>query len=67
VQTWQSLSNGGGVRITIARWLTPQGTWVNEGGLAPDIEVALPQEGELMDTQLQAAMEYLTGRAAASP
>lgn len=70
VQTWQPLSNEGGVRITIARWLTPQGTWVNGAGLAPDIEVALPDgdgEGEWVDTQLQAAMEHLTGRAAAHP
>lgn len=70
VQTWQPLSNEGGVRITIARWLTPQGTWVNEGGLVPDIEIALPEdggEGEQLDTQLQAAMDYLTGRATVDP
>ena len=30
VQTWWSLSNQGGLRITTARWLTPDGTWVHE-------------------------------------
>ncbi len=28
IQTWQELSNGGGVRITFARWLTPDEIWV---------------------------------------
>ena len=65
VQTWQPLSNGGGVRITIARWLTPAGTWVHEQGLTPDIEVTLPEpvEGQpFVDTQLQAAIDYLLGK-----
>ncbi len=62
VQTWQSLSNGGGVRITIARWLTPDGAWVHGEGLAPDIQVTLSEtgDGEADDTQLQAAISYLT-------
>ncbi|MFW5940198.1 MAG: S41 family peptidase [Chloroflexota bacterium] len=68
VQTWHALSNGGGVRITTARWLTPDGNWVGvgtgEGGLTPDIEVELPEESPdpdqaPEDTQLQAAIDYL--------
>jgi carboxyl-terminal processing protease len=64
VQTWQELSNGGGVRITFARWLTPDELWVHEEGLQPDIAVQLPEfeEGvEFNDTQLQAAIDYLLG------
>lgn len=72
VQSWQSLSNGGGVRITVARWLTPDGTWVHEEGLTPDQEVPLPDtaqapDEEIVDTQLQAAITYLTGREAGVP
>lgn len=61
VQTWKQLSNGGGVRITIARWITPDGDWVHEQGLEPDISVSLPDQtnGEFTDTQLQAAVNYL--------
>lgn len=62
VQTWHALSNGGGVRITTARWLTPHGNWINEEGLTPDISVALeePQpDGSFEDSQLQAAIEQL--------
>lgn len=70
VQTWQPLSNGGGVRVTIARWLTPDGNWIHEEGITPDIlieweefaTVALnlddPESIE-NDPQLQAAIDYL--------
>lgn len=62
VQTWHALSNGGGVRITVARWLTPDGVWVNEEGLEPEEIVALPAEGEpFEDTQLEAAIDAITG------
>lgn len=65
VQTWHSLSNNGGVRITIARWLTPDETWINETGLEPDYLISLPEvenPGDFEDTQLQAAIDYLLGR-----
>jgi carboxyl-terminal processing protease len=64
VQTWQGLSNGGGLRLTIARWLTPGETWVHEAGLDPDYFIPLPdvEEGaEFEDTQLNAAVNYLLG------
>ena len=61
VQTWESLSNGGGLRITIARWLTPDGSWVHGKGIQPDIRVTLSEtfEGVNDDAQLQAAISYL--------
>lgn len=65
IQTWQELSNGGGVRITFARWLTPDESWVQDQGLEPDISVELPEMenfDEFNDTQLQAAIDYLQGR-----
>lgn len=64
VQTWQGLSNGGGVRITIARWLTPNERWVHGEGLQPDYFIPLPQVEnveEFEDTQLQAAIDFLSG------
>lgn len=61
VQTWQSLVNGGGVRLTIARWLTPDHHWIHKQGVTPDIEVEWPVEGrdETNDPQLNAAVDYL--------
>ena len=65
VQTWHELSNQGGLRITIARWLTPDENWINKTGLDPDIFIPLPEfeEGvDFEDTQLQAAIDYLLGK-----
>jgi carboxyl-terminal processing protease len=63
VQTWQSLRNGGGVRITVARWLTPDGAWIHETGLEPDYRIPLAEDfSPDEDPQLQAAIDYLLGR-----
>lgn len=62
VQNWSTLSNGGGVRITVARWLTPNGDWVHEVGLDPDIVIELPEDFDSTseeDPQLEAAIDYL--------
>jgi carboxyl-terminal processing protease len=63
VQTWHELSNGGGIRITISRWYTPNGRSVSEVGIEPDIVV--PYETEeisgLADNQLEAALQVLNG------
>ena len=62
VQNWSTLSNGGGVRITVARWLTPNGEWVHEVGLDPDVVVELPEDFDSTseeDPQLEAAIDYL--------
>ncbi len=62
VQTWQQLVNGGGIRLTIARWLTPNGHWIHGNGITPDVVVEWPQENrdENNDPQLKAAIEALT-------
>lgn len=64
VQTWHTLSNDGGVRITIAEWLTPEESSIDQIGLTPDYYIPLPElvEGvEPEDTQLQAAINFLQG------
>ncbi len=63
VQTWQELVNGGGVRLTIAKWLTPDGRWIHQKGITPDIVV--PWDNRTFapgedDPQLDAAVNYLT-------
>jgi carboxyl-terminal processing protease len=45
VQTWIPLGpNGteGGVKLTIAKWLTPDKTWIHNVGITPDVAVAVP-------------------------
>jgi len=39
IQEPQELEGGSGLHITIARWLTPKGTWVNEKSLEPDVKI----------------------------
>lgn len=64
VQTVHSLSNGGGVRITTAHWLTPNGAWVHEQGVQPDyyIPQELTSSDPTADVQLQTAIDYLLGQ-----
>ena len=64
VQTWHQLSNDGGLRVTVARWLTPNGTWVHGDGLVPDITIVPDESDEAIqeDVQLQAAIDHLLGR-----
>jgi carboxyl-terminal processing protease len=63
VQQWIPLSNEqGAVRVTIARWLTPNGRLIHEVGLTPDIEVELTETDmqDHLDPQLDKAIEILT-------
>ena len=42
VQQRFPLSNGGAIKVTIARWVTPAGTDFGSGGISPDIEADVP-------------------------
>ena len=60
VQRPYRLSDGSELRVTIARWFTPNDEAIHGQGLTPDIEVPLPEDlepGE--DPQLDRAVEYL--------
>lgn len=58
IQESQQLDSSG-LHITTAKWLTPAGTWVNDGpGLEPDIIVEDKQDTE-QDEQLERAIEDL--------
>jgi carboxyl-terminal processing protease len=53
-----ALTDGSGVRITIARWLTPKGTWVHHQGIDPDVAVDDPDPAP-PDLVLQRAITLL--------
>ncbi|EFM08987.1 carboxyl-terminal protease [Paenibacillus curdlanolyticus YK9] len=38
----KTLGDGSMVKMTIAKWLTPNGTWVHQKGISPNIEIAPP-------------------------
>jgi carboxyl-terminal processing protease len=56
VQQAQDLGDGAGLHVTIAKWLTPNGTWVNGKGLTPDVAVSLDPKNPAEDTQLEKAV-----------
>lgn len=61
VQELVSLPNETSLKITIARWLTPNGTSISARGITPDIEVKItPEDAKILrDTQLEKAAEVL--------
>lgn len=63
VQTTHTLSNGAAVRVSIARWRTPNGHQLDGEGLTPDVIVPPDQEASPdKDTVLERAIEYLANR-----
>lgn len=61
VQELQDLKDGSSLKITIARWLTPNGNTIDKNGLTPDFEVKLKEEDVKngKDPQLEKAFEVL--------
>ena len=61
VQAPIELSNGGELRVTVARWFTPNDRAIHGEGLEPDVAVELTQEDfdAERDPQLDRAVEYL--------
>lgn len=56
---------GGALKVTVARWLTPSGRSISDGGLVPDIEVERTVEDVKAgkDPQMERAIQYLkTGK-----
>lgn len=47
VQTTADFKDGSNIKYTIAKWLTPDGTWIHKKGITPDVEVALPDYASL--------------------
>jgi carboxyl-terminal processing protease len=66
VQQWTQLEDdSGGFRLTIAKWLTPDKTWVHKAGIEPDVPVdatgAAPDEDPALDAALDALGAQTTG------
>lgn len=61
VQTLDEFSDGSTIKITVAKWFTPNGYNINEQGINPDVEVDLKQEDydQNKDPQLEKAVEIL--------
>ncbi len=61
VQELERLKEGSSLKITVAKWLTPNGDLITDVGLEPDIKVELTDEDyeEDRDPQLDKAIEII--------
>ncbi len=70
VQNWIPLSdNQGAVRVTIAKWLTPNERTIHEMGLTPEVWVEMTEDDYKndLDPQLDAAIQTLLAILAGEP
>lgn len=47
VQTISYLPDGSNLKYTTGKWLTPNGNWINEKGIQPEIEIPYPEYASL--------------------
>ena len=61
VQNLESLKDGSSIKITVAKWLTPNGRSINDEGIMPDetVELTLEEYNEDKDPQMDKAIEIL--------
>ena len=60
VQQIHTLADGGELRVTVARWYTPNNHTIQDEGITPDIEVETPEDlGGPEDSQLVRAIDYI--------
>jgi len=63
VQELLDLPGSSSVKITVAKWLTPNGDYIMDKGISPDTEVELTQDdfNNNRDPQLDKALEVVKG------
>lgn len=61
VQEYHDLPDGGAVKITVARWLTPLGRSIDKQGITPDrvVSLTLDDVHANLDPQRNAALDFL--------
>ncbi len=63
VQELVNLPNKASLKVTIAQWVTPNGTVINGNGLEPDVAVKIPEKPEEgKDYYLDKALEILKSK-----
>lgn len=65
VQRLQTVSDIGQYKLTVEKWLTSNGDWIDGVGIKPDLELSLSDDYKkdpilANDNQYQAAIDYLT-------
>lgn len=60
VQELISVTDNTSLKVTIARWLTPNGVNISKEGIKPDVEIELVDDEKGVDEQLEKAIEILS-------
>ncbi len=65
VQRLQTISGIGKYKLTVEKWLTSKGDWIDGVGIKPDLELSISDDYKkdpilANDNQYQAAIDYLT-------
>jgi carboxyl-terminal processing protease len=62
VQELINLRDGSAIKVTVAKWITPNGKNLNKEGLVPDVEVKIAEEDIKAgkDPQMEKAIEEIT-------
>jgi carboxyl-terminal processing protease len=61
------MTDGSAVKVTMAKYFTPNGNYIHDVGIAPDIELEYEYQGEdeiynpMHDNQVLKALEVLKG------
>ncbi|MDR6998793.1 S41 family peptidase [Neobacillus niacini] len=74
VQQPVSMGDGSNIKLTLFKWLTPDGNWIHKKGIKPDVEMKQPEifnthplqvteplEQDMNNEQVKNAQEILTG------
>ena len=70
VQELINLSDGSSIKVTIAKWFTPNGISISEHGIVPDIEAKLDVKlftDKKIDNQIQMAIDVVKGKITKTP
>jgi carboxyl-terminal processing protease len=68
VQEWITLDQLGAVKLTIAKWLTPNKDWIHHIGFTPDVPVTVPADNPVgSDPILDKAIALLASGTSAAP
>ncbi len=61
VQNFEEFADGSSLKLTVAKWLTPNGRSIDDSGITPDVEVAMTDDdyNNDKDPQLDKALELL--------
>ncbi len=61
VQSLESLIDNSSLKVTVAKWLTPKGTTIEDEGIEPDIKVEMTDEdyAQVKDPQMKEAIQVL--------